>query len=341
MRKIRHNVFETNSSSTHAVCINSSLTFQYTPIKTSENYLVFTGGEYGWEWDKFNDPIKKINYYISYLLTIYSDVTYNYPKKYTNRKNYKQRKKEFYFKLNLLKNVIKNFVKIDNIFIRLNCNNSSKYYFNVYVDGGSTSLSNKYLNNIINFNNKKELKEFFFNSKYWIVLGNDNYFPEVDVLDNYYQLNPNTIQILKIEGVNRKLHLSQELFKSDLSALTESIYELFYDHIVYIDNHGNTIYTQCDTLDKSLNLNRAYSSNHNFILNLPVVNFEKKVISLTRMDNRLHEVYMDAFIKRKKSSIFERYCKMFRKYLVLELPFKILDTNNSSNTAYLIRLTNN
>ena len=42
MRQIRRNVFETNSSSTHSICISKA------PV-TIGNFIRFTIGEYGWE----------------------------------------------------------------------------------------------------------------------------------------------------------------------------------------------------------------------------------------------------------------------------------------------------
>ena len=57
--KIRHNVFETNSSSTHSICIAKDATLT---IKTA---LHFTSGEFGWE----HDTLKSVHEKASYLFT--------------------------------------------------------------------------------------------------------------------------------------------------------------------------------------------------------------------------------------------------------------------------------
>ena len=43
MIQIRSNVFETNSSSTHSICI------QKKPVDADYSYIAFHAGEYGWE----------------------------------------------------------------------------------------------------------------------------------------------------------------------------------------------------------------------------------------------------------------------------------------------------
>ena len=54
--KIRHGVFETNSSSTHSISINSRNTL-YESITPDENDTVkLTVGQFGWDWNRYNDP---------------------------------------------------------------------------------------------------------------------------------------------------------------------------------------------------------------------------------------------------------------------------------------------
>lgn len=65
---IRKGVFETNSSSTHSICISSSdnLT-DYLDIRV-DGTLVLTGGQFGWEWRTYYDALTKANYCAVYAL---------------------------------------------------------------------------------------------------------------------------------------------------------------------------------------------------------------------------------------------------------------------------------
>lgn len=61
-RQIRKSVFETNSSSTHAICIT----------KKKDNYKIpkhidFEFGEFGWEHDEYNDPETKLSYLVTMI----------------------------------------------------------------------------------------------------------------------------------------------------------------------------------------------------------------------------------------------------------------------------------
>lgn len=61
-RQIRKSVFETNSSSTHAICIT----------KKKDNYKLpdhidFEFGEFGWGYDEYNDPETKLSYLVTMI----------------------------------------------------------------------------------------------------------------------------------------------------------------------------------------------------------------------------------------------------------------------------------
>lgn len=57
--KIRKSLFETNSSSTHSITIQES--GDYTSIK-HDGKIELVGGEFGWEWETYRDPLTKANY---------------------------------------------------------------------------------------------------------------------------------------------------------------------------------------------------------------------------------------------------------------------------------------
>lgn len=65
MLTIRQNVFETNSSSTHSMCVTNK------GISEIENYIGktmdFELGDYDWGWDVLYDPQEKLNYLLTAL----------------------------------------------------------------------------------------------------------------------------------------------------------------------------------------------------------------------------------------------------------------------------------
>lgn len=74
MKKIRKKVFETNSSSSHVLHIDSDVELLDTSLVPSENgSITVYGGEYGWEWDKLTTAYDKISYLISSGDEIYKE----------------------------------------------------------------------------------------------------------------------------------------------------------------------------------------------------------------------------------------------------------------------------
>ena len=62
MINIRHQVFETNSSSTHSVSISDNVAGLLDTIFPKNGVIYLTGGEFGWEWLKYNLALDKANY---------------------------------------------------------------------------------------------------------------------------------------------------------------------------------------------------------------------------------------------------------------------------------------
>lgn len=62
MKNIRTNVFETNSSSSHSITISKSVGVLDTIAPDMGGNIVLTGGNFGWEWRRINDPLTKANY---------------------------------------------------------------------------------------------------------------------------------------------------------------------------------------------------------------------------------------------------------------------------------------
>lgn len=61
--QIRHSVFETNSSSTHAINV-----FRGYDSKNVPESIVVRPGEFGWECNTFDDPESKISYLYTWCL---------------------------------------------------------------------------------------------------------------------------------------------------------------------------------------------------------------------------------------------------------------------------------
>lgn len=68
MRQVRRSVFETNSSSTHSICITS----ERKPLMRYPTKIRFNCGTFGWEERKYTSPEMKASYFYSMLLCILS-----------------------------------------------------------------------------------------------------------------------------------------------------------------------------------------------------------------------------------------------------------------------------
>ena len=71
MKQIRKSVFETNSSSVHAICIskNTDIYRYYVPTE-----LHFGFGDFGWSFDKYDDIRTKASYLWTAICSLYVDL---------------------------------------------------------------------------------------------------------------------------------------------------------------------------------------------------------------------------------------------------------------------------
>ena len=60
MKTVRHNTFETNSSSSHSLTIGGKVV-RPSKLKDTNTYTIY-GGEYGWGYETYSDPASKISY---------------------------------------------------------------------------------------------------------------------------------------------------------------------------------------------------------------------------------------------------------------------------------------
>lgn len=144
MKNIRQSVFETNSSSTHSVSVSKDTDGIYDTLFPENGILTIDGMDFGWEWQTYNDAATKAAYVAVYL-------NYNALQKDTLEKVLKEHTgaKEVVFN-------IKDF----------------------YIDHQSVNEAG-YL-----FLSEETLKEFIFNPKSYLMLGNDNDTPPPNFYDD-------------------------------------------------------------------------------------------------------------------------------------------------------------
>ena len=141
---IRENVFETNSSSCHSISLGKDTGKQFlldTLYPDQHGVINLSGGEFGWEWAKYNDVQTKASY--AATATLYG------------------------LDPDLLVDVIKEHTGADAVFIRVSDEYETDGYG--YIDHESVGNCPR---------DKEGLKDFLFNKNSWLFTGNDNSSPD-------------------------------------------------------------------------------------------------------------------------------------------------------------------
>lgn len=73
MLKIRKNVFESNSSSSHSLTVNKRGCTGTLDVDKFTNKVITHFGEFGWGYDEYNDPENKLSYLVTMLVETHSD----------------------------------------------------------------------------------------------------------------------------------------------------------------------------------------------------------------------------------------------------------------------------
>ena len=149
MKQIRYNVFETNSSSTHA--INISREGILPPVKCDEA-IYLSGDEFGWAWDRFNDWETKANYMAQSI----TSCPWNGDPYITDQG-----------KFDMLREVIMEQTGAPEVIISANG----------YIDHQSSDIANDA------WKDKDTLRDFIFNPKSYLFTGNDNSEPPLNFYD--------------------------------------------------------------------------------------------------------------------------------------------------------------
>lgn len=138
MKKIRKGVFETNSSSTHSICIDINETNNLDiPNEIHTSY-----GEYGWEHDRLETVSEKASYLFTGLKQLQLDDTFNEVLTY-----------------------LKDEVGIDIIF-----EETGDYFYEGYIDHCNELM--EFLTAVCS--DYEKLKRFLFSKFSFILTGNDN-----------------------------------------------------------------------------------------------------------------------------------------------------------------------
>lgn len=156
MLQIRPGVFETNSSSTHSICI---ATDRKEPLKLQDR-LWFATGDYGWAWEKLTDPEEKASYLYSAILELYE-------------RNKAEELKNRIVDILASAGVTCGFSKAryHDYGGRLYCENAS-------VDHGDDGELKDFVDKTVH--NKGRLMRFLFSPKSFVLTGNDNDFDDRD-----------------------------------------------------------------------------------------------------------------------------------------------------------------
>lgn len=146
MRTIRENVFETNSSSSHSISlsdpsINNDGMMDTIPLDKNGD-IVLSGGEFGWQWEKFSDALTKANYCAVYAVLYRDDL------------------------INQLIDVIKDQTGANNVILDISDDYNKTNWS--YIDQDSFDVA------AAAFGSNDVLRRFIFNKKSILYLGNDN-----------------------------------------------------------------------------------------------------------------------------------------------------------------------
>lgn len=192
IKNIRKSVFETNSSSTHCVVIDTDINLISSDYKnevSDDNKIHFsTYGEYGWSNDQLTSLSDKLSYIFSCV--IHSKLEYIYSidfedkleEKLNNRKTQILEIKNIFDQLNELVKVITGYEiyceKFNNLVetITNETKNSDHIILNNDLTDGYVDHSGEKYKGIVDplLNNQEDLKKFLFSNKSVLYTSNDN-----------------------------------------------------------------------------------------------------------------------------------------------------------------------
>ncbi len=155
MINIRRGTFETNSSSTHSICITKEDKNVKIPEKLRVNIRNY---EFGWEYDKYLSTDEKFAYLVMGIVSGWDD-------------NFIEDSKRLDKLLKMLKNIGVNSIHIEGLDIV--CYGDSGTYYDPY-DGYVDHASEMEEMVEVLLENEEMLKRYLFSNDSFILTGNDN-----------------------------------------------------------------------------------------------------------------------------------------------------------------------
>ena len=167
-RQIRQSCFETNSSSTHAICIATESVYD---IPSS---IDFGFGEFGWSFDKLSSRRERADYLYTCLVELMGDNDFDEFEKRIN-----------FIISTLTKNGVKDINFDDEPEICLFVYNGELHHYikpkDGYVDHSGCALD--FINKVCS--DEKMLLDYLFSEKSFILTGNDNSDTDVEINVDY------------------------------------------------------------------------------------------------------------------------------------------------------------
>ncbi|MBW3020303.1 hypothetical protein KY334_03325, partial [Candidatus Woesearchaeota archaeon] len=254
IRKIRHGVFETNSSSSHAISVcmfNKNELMDLSLIPDEDGNIVLNGGEFGWEKEKFYDAKTKASY-----LAVYAN--------YFNNDEFK----------NVLSDVIKNQTGCENVVFNLSVDWNDANYS--YIDHESTDGKQfHYL-----FKKENVLRQFIFNKNSVLITGNDNEDCYYDVTSDMLEIVIDNISNISIENYIDVLEETAN-FASFYSGKFESqkTYEIFNRLISKFRNFTYSDQEKANILSIAKSIKESYYNDELYFLIEDILDFDSTNLS--------------------------------------------------------------
>lgn len=297
-KQIRQNVFETNSSSTHSISIAKEdpelLLLDTTIIPDQDGLVELHGGEFGWEWCKYNDALTKANYCAVDVLS--------------NSKH-----------LEMFIKVIKEQTGAEEI--KILCSDDYNKSGYSYIDHQSEGISGKA------FESEATLKQFIFNKNSWLFTGNDNSEPDptfydVPVFKGGREVKVKYAYELQVEGLKKttkfKTLPSEEELNTAFSALLNGVYL----HETGFMDEDNSIMAQIGR-DKS----SCYEHDYKCSFTNKTVEFKKEVWNAAKKE--YDKLYKDLDWQtegyQKCKEIEERLVNEPNSPFVKHVPYKLIE----------------
>lgn len=153
---MRIGVFETNSSSTHSVCIPETFSDEDDMLDVSipdeDGNIVLNGGEFDWDYEKHTDAYTKACYLAIYCKEYYSEDEINGQ-----------------LLIDILISVIKEQTKCDNVIFNFSGEYDKDNWS--YIDHQSCEDKDYHWM----FNDKETIRNFIFNKESELIIDNDNH----------------------------------------------------------------------------------------------------------------------------------------------------------------------